>query len=355
MDQKLHLHILGVTSYPGQYGGFETLVNNLLEQNIFVNNFNITVYCSTAHKADHHSDIIPKNIHREWISFNANGISSLIFDALALIRSARHSADVILVLGVSGAFMFPLVRLFTRSKIVCNIDGLEWNRDKWNIFAKLRLKLLEWFAVKFAHKIIADNEVISQYLLSKYRKTSVQIAYGGDHIQAMNDHRFDIPYDSFDYALCRIEPENNISMIVEAYRKLDRNIVIIGNWEHSKFSQDIRDRCKNVRNIFCMPAIFEKEFLSYIRTHSSIYVHGHSAGGTNPSLVEAIHFDVPIIAFDCDFNRATLKYSDVDYFSSADELTIILQKNKHVATHKHLREKYSWKKISSQYVDLLCA
>ena len=135
--------------------------------------------------------------------------------------------------------MLPIVKLISKNKILVNIDGLEWKRAKWGKFAKWFLKLSEKIAVKYADEIITDNKVITDYVKSDYGASSHLIAYGADHV---THESFDkqlienYPFVKIDYAfkVCRIEPENNIHVILSAFSKLpNNNIVCVGNWTNS--------------------------------------------------------------------------------------------------------------------------
>lgn len=348
----IKLHIVGVTGYPGVYGGFETLVNNLVEHSLFKDKYKITVYCGKHYVNTDEDALVPYNVERVFLPLSANGISSILFDGIGLIYSRFKRADVVLVLGVSGAYMFPLLRVFGGPKIICNIDGLEWRREKWGSIARFVLRSLEWFAVRFSTVVVSDNAVISKYLFDSYGVKGHLIEYGGDHASTDVEVAYKFPFEKFDYSLCRIEPENNIEMILSTYSKSKRNLIIAGNWEHSKFSRSLKQEYGSYANIRCMPANYDPIFLIAIRSFSDLYIHGHSAGGTNPSLVEAIHFDAPIIAYDCDFNRSTLE-NQGNYFSSSQELCEILNNEHFEPTHLNMRQKYSWDRIVKEYSSLI--
>ena len=97
-------------------------------------------------------------------------------------------ADILIVLGVSGGLIFPFVRLFTNKKIIVNIDGLEWRRNKWNKWVKKFLRFSEKLAVRFSHADITDNAVIKKYTALVYKSLSHEIAYGADHAKKQYDY-----------------------------------------------------------------------------------------------------------------------------------------------------------------------
>jgi hypothetical protein len=353
---KFSLSVIGIVGLPANYGGFETLAENLVKRISL--EYNLEVYCSASNysiKPKFYNDVI---LH--YIPFKANGFQSLIYDCISTLHACFiRKSNYLLVLGVSGAYIFPIIRLFTDAKIVVNVDGIESRRAKWGGFAKLSLRMLEFLAVKFANIVVADNEEIVKYIEHKYNKKSELIEYGGDidfvECSFSSSGVPSLPFkfvNNYYYAICRIEPENNIHIILDAFQNSSRNLIFIGNWQHSKYSRDLYLRYSNINNIQLLNPIFNKIHLHHFRSNSIGYIHGHSAGGTNPSLVEALQYDSPIFAFDCSFNRATLTNSEF-YFRSSDDLNSIL--NLHYSSRVDpsirsvLRKRYSWNRIADKY------
>ena len=145
---------------------------------------------------------------------------------------------MILLLGVSGAIALPVIRLLSSAKFVTNIDGIEWRREKWQGFAKHFLRFSEKMAVRFSHEVIADNAAIAEYVKETYGVSAHVIAYGGDHAMSVVAEAVEEYQLSEDYAfsVCRIEPENNVHVIVEAFAQLPSHfLVIVGNWNNSDY------------------------------------------------------------------------------------------------------------------------
>jgi glycosyltransferase involved in cell wall biosynthesis len=265
-----------------------------------------------------------------------------------------------LILGTSGACVLPLVRLFFPNiKIVTNIDGLEWQRQKWGSLTRRFLKVSERLAVRFSSIVVADNQAIARYVEVTYKRSCETIAYGGDHavIDAMivlgtgpaTDR------DPYAFALCRIEPENNAHMILEAFATAELSLIFVGNWQASDYGKDLQQRYSKVPSIELIEPIYDLQALAFYRSNCEVYVHGHSAGGTNPSLVEMMHFDKPIVAFDCVYNRATLEGIG-HYFSSVSTLSRIVEEdflyNDGVKFGDIARRRYTWSIVRKQYRDL---
>ena len=343
MNKNVIVSIVGSAGVPACYGGFETLVENLLDDKDSL----INVYCSP--KKDASKPVKYKNAHLHYIPFNANGIQSVPYDIWSLFHAAIKGTDNILMLGVSGAICLPLIRLLSNAKIITNIDGLEWRRDKWGYFAKKFLKFSEKMAVKYSDVCIADNKGIADYVLENYGLEAEVIAYGGDHAVIADLNLWDAGYA---LALCRIEPENNVDMILESFSKTNKQLKFIGNWNNSDFGRKMKAKYQKYGNINMLAPVYEIEKLFEIRQKCSFYVHGHSAGGTNPSLVEMMHFNKNILAFDCIFNRASTEDA-AGFFSNVEGLVHQIRQEdsfNNADTMKEIAQRrYTWKIVKRQY------
>lgn len=345
---KVSISVIGTVGVPAVYGGFESLVDNLLDGAPG----SIAVYCSSQSYETKLSSY--KGAKLVYIPLKANGVSSVFYDALCMLHSLFLKPKTVLILGVSGCIFLPFFKFFSNSRIVTNIDGLEWKRDKWSRWVKRFLKFSEKLAVKYSDVVISDNKAIYDYVLSEYGVESEVIAYGGDH--ALNNYELVNEDKDFSLALCRIEPENNVEMILEAFSKIHKRLVFIGNWNNSQFGRQIRTKYSRFSNIELLDPIYDIDGLFEIRSSCSDYIHGHSAGGTNPSLVEMMHFSKPIYCFDCSYNRATTDNLAV-YFNSADNLSTILADNTENYSGKDMlriaKHKYTWDIIRKKYYDLI--
>ena len=169
--------IIGSVGIPANYGGFETLTEQLAIQ--LQERFEITVYCSKSAFKTHPGKI--QNIRLKYLPLKANGIQSILYDMLSIFNAITY-ADSLLILGVSGCTLLPFLRLFgCRKKIVVNIDGIEWKRAKWSGFARWFLRFSEKCAVKYSDVVIGDNQVITDYVKATYGKHCELIEYGADN------------------------------------------------------------------------------------------------------------------------------------------------------------------------------
>lgn len=345
--------IVGCQGIPANYGGFESMVENIVGENAS-SDVHYTVFCSGVD--------MPGRLHEykgctlKYINVKANGMLSVVYDIFCMMHTFR-GYDTVLVLGVSGCMFLPVLKMFSKNRLVVNIDGLEHKRAKWGWFARWILRSSEKLAVKCADVIIADNKGIQDYVSEVYAKPSTLIAYGGDHvIREIEEEKkekilSDYGLKKLDYAVCvcRIEPENNCHISLEAFSKSDKKIVFIGNWNHSEYSKRLKKQYASYPNIHLLDAIYDLDILYVIRSNASIYVHGHSAGGTNPSLVEAMFFGMPIVAYDCVYNRATT-HDKAYYFKDTADLMGLLSNDLDGSSMRSIAEKnYMWKDIALQY------
>jgi len=171
---KSKLAIIGTVGVPAQYGGFETLVEQLLPY--LEERFEVTVYCSGQFYKKKDRQATYGNTKLIYLPFSANGIGSIPYDMISIIHAAFKS-DYFLILGVSGCVLLPFVKFFTKKKVFVNIDGIEWKRNKWNKLIKVFLRYSEIMAVESAEEVITDNQVIKDYLKMSYDYESHLIEY----------------------------------------------------------------------------------------------------------------------------------------------------------------------------------
>lgn len=353
--------ILGTVGVPANYGGFETLAENLVHYHHAKGLHDaLTVYCSARSYPARCSSYLTAQLR--YLPLNANGAQSIPYDIWSLFSALWHGNRVILLLGVSGAMALPLVRLISSARIVTNIDGIEWRREKWQGWAKRFLRWSEKLAVRYSHEVIADNAAIADYVKKEYGTDCHVIAYGGDHaanVDAQPVEGYGLP-DAYAFSVCRIEPENNVHLIVEAFSRQNLlPLVLVGNWNNSEYGREIRARYAEAENLYLLDPIYDLGKLKTLRSMATLYVHGHSAGGTNPSLVEAMHFGKPILVFDCSFNRATTEDKAL-FFADGDTLLRLIESLGGPLVEQVGRDmlgiaqrRYTWDVVARAYFELL--
>jgi len=347
--------IIGTNGIPSKYGGFETLVEYLAEY--LGTQYDITIYCSSKTSIDKKS--FYKNCKLEYIPLNANGWQSIIYDIVSIFKSHKKF-DKILVLGCSGSIVMPLL-LNYRNKFIMNLGGLDWQRSKWGFYTRKFLKFSEKMAVKYSGDVISDNLGIKEYLRKEYNCDSILITYGGDQVEKIapqNSHLEKYPFlkSGYAFSVARIQPDNNIDMLLESFDETSPfPIVIVGNWHHSTYGKNILKKFINHPNIILLNAIYDQKELNILRSNCKVYLHAHSAGGTNPALVEAMNLSLPILTYDCVYNRYTTN-SKALYFADSEELSKkikslseddlnTLGKNMYAIA----KDIYQWEKIAKLY------
>ena len=359
MGKTIKVAIVGTQGIPAQYGGFETLTENLVG---FKHNQDIeyTVFCSSKDMPSQPSE--HKGAKLKYIGLKSNGVQSIPYDIVAMIKCIS-GYDCILVLGVSGCIFAPILKMLTKSKVIINIDGMEHRREKWGKFAKWFLRTSEKMAVKAADIVIADNKGIQDYVKETYNKQAEMIAYGGDHVNRdVSEERqeqilteFGLKKHGYALSICRIEPENNVGLILEVFSKTGNPIAMLGNFHNNEYSRGIKETYSKFSNITLIDACYDLDKLYALRNNSAFYVHGHSAGGTNPSLVEAMFFGRPIVAFGVNYNRYSTNHL-AEYFNNAAELEQMLAQPRQETgstLKEYAQQHYTWSVITKQYEDLL--
>lgn len=353
--------MVGVVGIPNTYGGFEALAENLAHD-LSDHSIPVTVFCEKNFSG---AKIDLPNVLVERIGFYANGPQSILYDLWGMVKAAKRGGDVLL-LGTAGTVFLPFFKLvWPNTRFMVNIGGLEWTRAKWGWLARTFLRTSEWTAVMFADTLIADNQGLCDYLLKTYGATSILIPYGGDqynHLPVQEDilSLYGLEAGRYDFALARAQPDNNLELILHSYAESGKKLVFVSNWSSSQFGIEIRAKFSAYNNILLIGPIYEHRAIQTLRRCARFYIHGHSAGGTNPTLVEAMHAGLPIIAYDVVFNRHTTdglaRYfrtpTDLRAEVSALELSDAAVMGS--ALNAIAKERYTWAKVTQSYRELLC-
>lgn len=355
---KIKLAIVGAHGLPAKYGGYCTLAEYLAEYK--PEDFDLTVYC--VKKEYPNGDETYKGCHLVYLDAPARGIMAWRFHAKGIKHAIMNGADCVLLCGSNGGFFLPFYHKYC-NRFFLNIGGIEWARSKYPPILRPFLRLLMQVAVRNSGYLVADNIGIKEYIKKEYnRDDSVVIAYGGDQArkeEATPEIKKKYPFMNGDYAvaIARIQPDNNTDMLLEAFKNAKMPLVYIGNWNVSEYGIETKKKYSGEKNLYLLDAIYEIHELNMLRSNCTLYVHGHSAGGTNPSLVEAMHLGVPIACYNNGFNNNTT-YNKAIFFNNGRDLyekieSITLDQLQNVGqTMKKLAiENYQWKTIAQQYYD----
>lgn len=358
-ENKKTIGIIGTNGLPGRYGGWDQLLNHLTI--LLRNRFSFIVYTSSFNAKKGLTKVNGAKL--KIIHLKANGVQSIPYDILSMIHAA-HKYDILLVLGTSGCIFLPIIKLF-RKKVILNPDGAEWKRGKWSKPAQWFLKISEEFGVKYADIVITDNKIIQQYIFDTYGINSELIEYGGDnanYIPIKNEtlKKYGIERNKYAFKVCRIEPENNIDMILEAFKDSSLKLILIGNWKFSAYGISLRSKYAECKNLLLLDPIYEQQQLDELRGNCGLYIHGHSVGGTNPSLVEAMNLGLCCIVYKVDYNIETTENNAI-YFKSKHDLQGIIAnyENNKIDTNSFkikmleiAKRRYLWSIIIEKYAQV---
>lgn len=335
------ISVIGSVGVPNRYGGLESFAENILPR-LAAMGFDVVVTCDRSRYLD---DLDPsfRGVRRKFLRVRANGIWAPVHDLIAFASVAFRS-DYVLVLGVSAGIFFPIFRLICAlrcTRLLVNIDGVEWRRSKFGLFARTVLYCSDVIAQRFAHVVIYDNEALREYV--RYPTKSVCVRYSGEHaVAAAANVGSSTPSKPYALTVCRIEPENNCEVLIEGFLQSSfREYRFVGNWSSSEYGRSLRGKYANRERLVLLDPVYDSNTLFGLRSNCQYYLHGHSVGGTNPSLVEMLFFDCEIFCWDCSFNRATAGDA-VQYFSSTEALADQLDSQKVGAVDRTaVRQMYS--------------
>lgn len=360
---RTRLAIVGTVGLPPRYGGFETLAARLVEAAAARGAADrITVWCSGPQSGDDRPTHW-KGAHLRYLPLRGNGVHSIAYDALSLRQAAQSGHDVALLLGVSGASALPLIRATSAMRIVSNIDGIEWRRPKWGPVARAVLRRSEAMAVRWSDHVIADHPDITAHVRQSYGRAPVEIAYGHETPAAAPPAAIadlGLP-DRYALAIARAEPDNNLALLLEAFAEgLPLPLVILANWQANAYGRGLLARFGRHPALRLLDAEYEPGRLGAIREGATVYLHGHEAGGTNPSLVEMMGHGRPIAAYDCGFNRSVTE-GRAAYFDSVETLRALIPTlvegpeaaASGTALQEIARRRYRWSEVTEAYFDLL--
>ncbi|MDD2894087.1 MAG: DUF1972 domain-containing protein [Halothiobacillaceae bacterium] len=359
------LIITGIRGVPATHGGFETFAENLT---LFLVNkgWSVDVYCQES-KTEY-----PSIFESEWcgvrrihIPVHGKGAkATVLFDYLS-IKHASGMNGLVLTLGYNTAIFNALLRV-KGIKNVINMDGIEWKRAKWSWYEKAWLYMNERAACLIGHHLIADHPAIAQHLGSRTRDDKItMIPYGARSVASADASlitTFGIHPKSYAVLIARPEPENSIYEIVKAFSSKTRgmSLVVLGRYdEDNTYHQKVIQAASH--EVRFVGAVYEHAILDALRFHAALYIHGHTVGGTNPSLIEALGAGQAILAHDNPFNRWVVG-EGAAFFRDETTCSELLDKllkdttlldMMAVASRRRYAEEFTWDNILLQYEKLL--
>ncbi len=362
--KKIRLALIGTNGIPANYGGAETLFENITRE--LSDRFDITVYCSKKQPRDKVGYSYLGAKLKYW-PLSANGWQAIPYDTLSIFHAARHS-DVLLIFGFTAAVVVMLMRFFGfKKKIIFNHGGLnEWDREKISKFNKWYSK---WTRRNLRNKVehIADNELYVKSLkeVCKIEKVWV-IRYGGDQAQRVAPDaellgKYPFLKEPYYVAVARAQVDNNLHILLEGFSKMpEKKLVLVSNFKVSEYGQKLYEQYKDkYSNMILIPGIYNKKELNAVRCNALAYIHSHSRCGTPPSLCEAMNLGMPIISYEMPVNHEVTREHAL-FFSDSESLVEVVRS----ATEDDLKKmaqlstaiaqnEYTWKHIAEQYAEVI--
>jgi len=371
MRRRLKIALVGSRGIPPRYGGAETFVYELSKR--LKDSFDVYVSCEN----DRFDIDVFEGINRIhiWARHTPTMTIPVIYDIIAtlyLLKKVRD-VDVIYYVAPDGAFASILAKL-SRKRVIVNTDGIEWKRllirmrfVPWYqkpiyLMTSIAMFISEFLACKIPDVTIADSLAIKKYLENRWRPRRVEyIAYGIKELPKTEENRkieilkrLGLERNRYYLTIGRIVAENNIHLEIEAFKKTktDDKLVIVGpiNPRDPYVEHLFRLREGDKRIIFT-GGIYDPETIYTLRSECKAYIHPYTVGGTNPSLLEQLQFDKPIIAYDVPFHREILKDKAI-YFKTKEELTKIienLEKQNNIIMTRAISYIFTWEWISQRY------
>lgn len=354
--------IIGTRGYPSYYGGFETAVRHLAPHLVDAG-WEVTVYGRPGQEREDDPTLDTRVIRRTTRGAESKSLSTLTFGLTATLDAVRRRPGSALVMNCANGFWLPLLKA-AGIRTVVNVDGLEWERAKWGRLARTVFRAGAWCTARFADQLVFDAEAIRRYWEREFRVTGVMIPYGGTEVDSLPLHTADAHLDGKRFALvvARFVPENTIPEFLEAAERIAEHhpVVIVGS---SGYGGELDDRVAALaaRNpdVHWLGHVADDERLLALWHHTAAYFHGHSVGGTNPALVQAMHCGAPTVARDTAYNREVLDGTDAAFVAPdpaaiATAVIDLLGDECRQATIRRLvrdraRTAYTWDGVCSDY------
>jgi glycosyltransferase involved in cell wall biosynthesis len=355
---KLRIAILGTRGIPNHYGGFEH-ISEYVSEGLVKRGHSVTVYNSHNHPYQEKEWNGVQVQHCYDPEYLVGTAGQFVYDLNCVLDARKRNFDVVMFMGYTSSSVWG--KLYpSKSTIITNMDGLEWKRSKYSPSVQKFLKYAEKLAVKYSQFYVSDSLIIKSYLGERYGIDSKYIPYGADLFSEEEREQVDnseaLKEDYF-LLMARMEPENNIETILEGFNNSNsqRKFKVLGN-TNNRFGKFITHKFKNDDRIEFKGSIYDTGKVRALQNNSYLYFHGHSVGGTNPSLLEAMASEALIAAHNNPFNKSVL-HSDAFYFSNAKEVCNLVETVQRKEPEKtmvnnnlhKIKYQFNWEKIIDQY------
>ncbi|MGB3772592.1 MAG: glycosyltransferase [Rhodococcus sp. (in: high G+C Gram-positive bacteria)] len=353
--------IIGTRGYPSYYGGFETMVRHLAPY-LVEQGWQVIVYCRPRGVSD--GAELDDRVRRVFTSgVDGKSLSTLTFGFTSAVHAATVVPDVALVMNVANGFWLPILRA-RRIPTLVNVDGIEWERDKWGAAARAVFRIGGSLTARYATDLVYDSTALGARWQGKFGRSGVFIPYGGV-FRCPRPPAPTLTRRGYVLLVARFVPENTIEPFVEAAAAISSRwpVVIVGS---SGYGGVIEDRVQNLANtspnVQWLGHVSDDDALFALWENAGAYFHGHSVGGTNPALVQAMACGAPTVARDTPYNREVLGEFAEYVEPTSDAIVRGLEK---VLTDSdrqdelgagamlRARERYTWERVCKAYDEAL--
>lgn len=325
-DAMLSIAMLGTRGVPARYGGFETAVEEVGKR-LAARGHHVRVYCREGNIDEDMSHYLGMELVT-LPTLKTRSFDTLVHTGLSSMHLLSHRTDVAFVFNSANAPFLPVLRAAS-IPVATHVDGLEWKRAKWGPVGQKYYRRAEEAAVRLSDALIADAQGIADYYDREFGAKTELISYGAPIIeQNASDRLSEMSVEAGRYHLvvARFEPENHVDVIVDGYVRSTAGypLVVVGSAPYAdEYIAKVQALAGDDPRVRLVGGVYDQELLDQLYGNAVTYLHGHSVGGTNPSLLRAIGAGTATIAYDVDFNREVLR-DHGRYFASAGDLPELL-------------------------------
>jgi len=361
----MRIALIGTRGVPARYGGFETCVEEVGRRLVKAGHV-VVVYCRTMPEDDDASERLDSYQGMELVHLPAlhrKSLETLSHTALSVAHLAMNPVDAAIVFNAANAPLLPLIRA-RGIPVATHVDGLEWKRAKWAGAGKRYYRRAEALAVRWSDALIADAQGIADYYDENYGAPTELIAYGAPILYGDGTDKLDgvgVAPQGYHLVVARFEPENHVHLIIEGYRRSTATLplVVVGSAPYADEYTAHLHTLGDERVRFLGP-VWDQDLLDQLYANSRTYLHGHSVGGTNPSLLRAIGAGAATIAYDVNFNREVLEETGRYFVTPADVAREVEaaeadpdSANRRGRGARDLARRYDWDDVAVKY-EALC-
>lgn len=349
--------IIGTRGYPSYYGGFETAVRKLAPY-LVDRGWGVTVYGrSTLVQGDSEHDT--RVISRITPGIDSQKLSTLSYGLTSSVDAAHRRPDAALIMNVANGFFLPLLKGRGIPTIV-NVDGIEWERAKWSPLARRIFRKGAEYTAEKATQLVFDSQEIAKYWWQNFGASGTFIPYGGD-IPSSMPVPFELEHRGYVLLVARFVPENSVPEFFDAVPAIASHfpVVIVGSTGyHGDLDQRAQSLAAQHPLVSWLGHVKDDSLLLALWQHAGVYFHGHSVGGTNPAMVQAMAAGAPILARDSVFNREVLgpgaKLVDADPSEIASSILALMDSSAELEAMSNenaarAASHYSWESVCSSY------